>query len=80
VVRAGGVQLPLEDVPVDRECAGEVAVTMALLDRADVHDQGAGSDLGRQVGWLHRSRPLRAVSRSAAMAAERVMAPPKSEG
>ncbi len=58
VVGAGGVQSPFEDVSVDDQRAWEFAVALSLLDWACVNHQGAGGDLGRQVGWLHPIKTL----------------------
>src|SRR3954453_5483289 len=57
-VRAGGGGPPLPDVPVNGEGAGKLAVPVALLGWADVDEQGAGSNLGPQVGWVHPVQAL----------------------
>jgi hypothetical protein len=51
-VRAGGVQAPLEDVPVDDHCPGQVAVPAALLDGSGVDDECSRRVLGGEVGGL----------------------------
>ena len=76
MVRAAGVQSPFQNVPVNDERARQLTVTLTLLDRADVHDQGADGDLGRQVGWLHPIEALAGGLGSASIAGGRVMIPP----
>jgi hypothetical protein len=52
VVRAGRVEAPFEDVSVDHDRAGGFAVSLALFDRADVHDQGTVTDLRGQINGV----------------------------
>jgi hypothetical protein len=44
---AGRVEAPFQDTAVDHDSVGQFSVTLALVDRADVNDEGPVShDLG----------------------------------
>jgi len=52
-MRAGGIQPPFQDVPLDDQGAWELTITVTLFARAGVHDNRTGGHLGHQIRWLH---------------------------
>jgi hypothetical protein len=52
-VRAAGIQSPFENIAIDDDGTGELAVAAALVKRADVNDQCAH---GAKLGHVGRSR------------------------
>ena len=53
VVGTGGIEPPLEGVAIHHHGPRQLAVTPAVLGAADVHHQGAGGLLARQVIGPH---------------------------
>ncbi len=56
-MRAGRIEPPFKDVAVDHEGVRQVTVSLPLLGRADVHDEGTSGLDGRKVGGIDPVEP-----------------------